>query len=162
MLRRIVLVWSVFALLTVGVAFGETNQVESNNFNEKTKINSWYARRKLIGRHFMSLQWISWEYYGRAYVRNRNGVYTLKGSQKSRDSDEFVKIDGVITEINRYNFKFNGKITTKIKHQGGGQECVREGDMTFAITKKRKYWRLQEMKNPCDSSTDYVDIYFRK
>ena len=128
MLKKIIIWTFIVGMFSVGTVFGQS----------KTKINSWYARKKLIGRHFMSLQWISWDYYGRAYVRNRKGVYTLKGTQKSRESDEFVKIDGVITEINRYNFKFNGKITTKIKHQGGGQECVREGDMTFAITGKRK------------------------
>lgn len=49
----------------------------------------------------------------------------------------------------------------QISHINGGEPCVREGEMTFAITRKRKYWRLQEMQNPCDTATDYVDIYFR-
>lgn len=128
---------------------------------EKTVINSEYARRKLVGRHFLSLQWISWDWLGRAYVRNRKGVYYLTGSQKGRDNEDRVTIDGVITEINRYNFKFDGKITTRISHIAQGKDCVRKGAMTFAITGKRKYWRLQEMDNPCDTSTDYVDIYFR-
>ncbi|MDH3492819.1 MAG: hypothetical protein OEM82_04665 [Acidobacteriota bacterium] len=129
---------------------------------DKTVINSDYARRKLIGRHFLSLQWISWDWLGRAYVRNREGVYYLTGSQKGRGNDDELTIDGVITEINRDDFKFKGKITTTISHINDGEECVREGDMTFAITGRRKYWRLQEMDNPCDTATDYVDIYFRR
>ncbi|MEZ5306687.1 MAG: hypothetical protein R2684_06015 [Pyrinomonadaceae bacterium] len=129
---------------------------------EKTVINSQYAKRILSGKHMFSLQWISWDWFGSASVTNKAGVYYLKGSQKSRENDDLLTIDGVITEINRYNFKFNGKITTKVSHIAGGEECVREGDMTFAITGKRKYWRLQEMDNPCDGVTDYVDIYMRK
>jgi hypothetical protein len=129
---------------------------------QRTVVNSSYASRKLLGRHFLSLQWISTDYLGRAYVKRRKGVYYLTGSQNGRGNTDSLKIDGVITEISRYNFKFNGKITTEISHIAGGRECVREGEMTFAITKRRKYWRLQEMKNPCDTATDYVDIYFRR
>ncbi len=129
---------------------------------ERTKVNSRYAKGKLLGRHFLSLQWISWDWYGRAYVRRSKGVYYLTGNQKSRENDDELTIDGVITEINRYNFKFNGRITTKVSHIANGEECVREGDMTFAISGKRKYWRLQEIDNPCDQVADYVDIYFRK
>jgi hypothetical protein len=33
--------------------------------------------------------------------------------------------------------------------------------MTFKITGKRKYWRMQQFDNPCDEAADYVDIYFR-
>ena len=33
---------------------------------------------------------------------------------------------------------------------------------TFAVTKSRPYWRLQDMNNPKDGVVDYVDIYFRK
>ena len=129
---------------------------------EKTVVNSQYAKRLLLGRHFVSLQWISWDYLGRANVTDKGGVYYLTGSQSGRDNDDRLSIDGVVTEINRYNFKFSGKITTKVSHIHEGQECVREGDMTFAITGKRRYWRLQEMDNPCDTATDYVDLYFRK
>ena len=49
----------------------------------------------------------------------------------------------------------------KISHINGGKPCAREGAMTFKITGKRRYWRLQEMNNPCDGVTDYVDIFFR-
>ncbi len=129
---------------------------------QRTVIKSSYAKRKLIGNHFLSLQWISQKFYGRAYVRQRKGVLYLKGQQKGRKNADSLTINGVITEVSRYEFKFNGKITTKVSYINNGKTCVREGDMTFKIKGKRKYWRLQEMKNPCDTATDYVDIFFRR
>ncbi len=128
---------------------------------KKTVVKSNYAKRKLIGRHMLSLQWISWKQFGRAYVKQRKGVLYLSGKQQLKGSKDYLRINGVITEVNRYNFKFNGKITIRVSHNNGGEPCVREGDMTFAIRKKRKYWRLQEMRNPCEEIVDYVDIYFR-
>ncbi len=129
---------------------------------EKTVINDQVAKRKLLGKHLFSLQWISWNYFGKANVTQKNGVYYLKGTQKSRENDDYLEIDGVITEINSKNFKFDGKITTKVSHINEGEPCVREGEMNFAITGKRKYWRLQEMQNPCNEVTDYVDIFFQR
>ncbi len=129
---------------------------------QRTVIKSRYAKRKLLGRHFVSLQWISWKRLGRVYVRQRKGVLYLKGGQFGKGNKDTLKIDGVITKVSRYEFGFKGKITTEISSINGGNECVREGDMTFKITGKRKYWRLQEMKNPCDTATDYIDIYFRR
>lgn len=116
----------------------------------------------LLGRHKLSLQWISWDYFGTAMVTNRRGVYTVKGEQKGRGkSTDFVRLDGVITSIDARQFKFDGRVIMQISHINGGKPCTREGEMTFKITGKRKYWRLQEMDNPCDTATDYVDIYFR-
>lgn len=128
---------------------------------EKTIVNDTKAGRMLLGKHLLSLQWISWDYFGSATVMNRKGVYHLKGKQKQSGGTDFVEVDGVITEINAKDFKFDGKITMQISHINGGEPCVREGEMTFVITGKRKYWRLQEMQNPCDTATDYVDIYLR-
>ncbi|HUF04576.1 MAG TPA: hypothetical protein VMM38_10410 [Aridibacter sp.] len=129
---------------------------------EKTAVNSPYAKRILLGRHFFSLQWISWDHYGRVNVTEKNDLLHIKGEQKGRDNDDYLTIDGVVTEVNRYDFKFRGKIVTKVSHNNEGEPCVREGDMIFKITGKRKYWRLQEMDSPCEGIVDYVDIYFRK
>ncbi len=41
----------------------------------KTDIDNAAAARTLIGRHKLSLQWISWDYFGVATVTNRRGVY---------------------------------------------------------------------------------------
>ena len=128
---------------------------------DKTQINSIKARNLLIGRHNLSLQWISWDYFGTATVTNKNGFYYLKGRQKSRENSDYVEVNGMITEISEREFKFDGTIVMQVSHINNGEPCERSGEMTFAITGKRKYWRLQEMKSPCDVTTDYVDIYFR-
>jgi len=130
-------------------------------FAQQTVVNSAKAKTMLLGRHKVSLQWISWDYFGAATVTNRGGTLYLKGEQKERGGTDFVKINGTITEINAKDFVFNGTITTQVSHINGGEPCTREGEMTFKITGSRKYWRLMEMDNPCDGVTDYVDIFFR-
>ena len=127
----------------------------------KTDINNAAAAKMLSGRHKLSLQWISWDYFGAARVKKTRGVYSIKGEQKGRDNTDFVKIDGTITRIDAKEFTFEGKIVSQISHINGGQPCERDGEFTFKITGKRKYWRLMQMDNPCDPVTDYVDIYFR-
>jgi hypothetical protein len=142
------------ALITIGLSFSVFAQ-------SKTVINSAKAKTMLLGTHKFSLQWISWDYFGTATITNRKGVYYLKGEQKSRRDSDFLKIDGVITEINAKEFTFDGKIITQVSHINGGEPCERTGEMIFRITGKRKYWRLQQMDNPCEGVTDYVDIFFR-
>jgi hypothetical protein len=149
MLKRIFLV----GLLVFGLSLSV--------FAQKTVVNDTRAKAMLLGKHKFSLQWISWDYFGAATVTNRGGTLYLKGEQKSRKDDDFLKIDGKITEINAKNFKFDGTIITQVSHINGGEPCTREGEMTFKITGTRKYWRLMEMTNPCDAVTDYVDIFFR-
>ncbi len=130
---------------------------------ERTVIRDRKTAQMLLGRHLMSLQWISWDYFGRATVTNKAGVYHLKGEQKGRGktASDFVRVDGVITEIDPKQFTFDGTVVMQISHINGGQPCERKGILNFAITGKRKYWRMQQMDNPCDRATDYVDIYFR-
>lgn len=148
MLKRILLV----GLLILGVSFSA--------FAQKTIVNNAKAKAMLLGRHKLSLQWVSWDYFGAATVTNKGGVLYLKGEQISRKDSDFVKIDGRITEINAKDFKFDGTIITKVSHINGGEPCTRDGEMTFKITGTRKYWRLMEMDNPCEAVTDYVDIFF--
>ena len=128
---------------------------------EKTIVNNANAKTMLLGKHKVSLQWISWDYFGTANITNKNGIIYLKGEQKQRKGTDYVRIDGVITEINAKDFKFDGTIITQISHINNGEPCTRTGEMTFRITGKRKYWRMQEIDNPCDNAADYVDIYFR-
>ncbi|QYO65838.1 hypothetical protein [Leptolyngbya sp. 7M] len=128
---------------------------------DRTVVNDAPAARKLLGRHLFSLQWISWDYFGTATVTNSRGLYRIKGEQKGRGNSDFVRIDGIISRIDAREFVFNGTIVTKVSHINGGQPCTREGEFVFKITGTRKYWRLQQMDNPCDPVTDYVDIYFR-
>jgi hypothetical protein len=130
---------------------------------QKTVIKNAKAKQMLVGRHLLSLQWISWDYFGRANVTEKKGVLYLKGEQKGRgeSAEDFVKIDGVVTRVDAKEFGFKGKIIVKVSHNNGGKPCERDGEMTFRITGTRKYWRLVEMDNPCEGITDYVDIYFR-
>lgn len=128
---------------------------------QKTVVNDVGAKKMLVGGHLLSLQWISWDYFGRAMVSQRAGILYLNGTQKGRGNTDFLKIDGVVTRIDSKEFGFDGKITTQISHINNGAPCERTGEMTFRITGKRKYWRLMEMDNPCEGVTDYVDIYFR-
>ena len=131
--------------------------------HQKTDVNNEGAARMLLGRHKLSLQWVSWDYFGTATVTNRAGIYSIKGEQKGRGMSKgnSVTIDGVITSIDAKEFSFRGKIVTLVTHINGGQPCVRDGEFTFKITGTRKYWRLQQMDSPCDTATDYVDIFFR-
>lgn len=129
---------------------------------EKTVVKDAKAKAMLLGKHKLSLQWISWDYFGTAIVTQKGGVFYLKGEQKSRgEIADYVKVNGAITMIDKTSFTFNGTILTRVSHINSGNECKREGEMTFRITGKRKYWRLIEMDNPCDGVADYVDIFFR-
>lgn len=151
MLRKII--YTVFLLLAGFNAFGFAQ--------EKTVVNDTKAKTMLLGKHRLSLQWISWDYFGTATVTDKNGVLSLKGEQKQRGGKDYLKIDGTITSIDKNEFTFSGTIVMQVSHNNSGEPCKREGEMTFAIKGRRRYWRLQQMDNPCDGVTDYVDIFFR-
>ncbi len=127
---------------------------------ERTAINDATAAKMLLGRHMFALQWISWDHFGSATVVKRNGVYFLKGEQKGRGNTDHLLIDGHVISIDAKEFVFDGTIETRVSHINGGEPCTRTGEMVFKITGKRKYWRLQQMDNPCEPVTDYVDIFF--
>ena len=128
---------------------------------DRTVIKSAKARQMLLGKHKLSLQWISWDYFGSATVVDKKGVLRLNGRQSGRGSTDFVSVDGTITSVDEKEFTFNGKIITQISHINGGKPCTRDGEFIFKITGKRKYWRMQQFDNPCDEAADYVDIYLR-
>ena len=126
----------------------------------KTQVNDAAAKRMLLGRHMLSLQWVSWDRFGTATVTERDGTLRIVGEQ--RFNGDFVTIDGVITRVDAKEFWFRGRIVTRVSHINGGEPCTRDGEFTFAIKANRKYWRLQSMDNPCEPVTDYVDVYFRR
>ena len=128
---------------------------------ERTVIRDAKAKAMLLGKHRFSLQWISWDYFGTATVTEKRGVLYLKGEQKARKGSDYLRVNGVITRVDAKEFKFDGKIEMRVSHINGGEPCTREGEMTFRISGKRRFWRLAEMDNPCDTATDYVDIFFR-
>lgn len=149
----------LFALL--GANLEGVAQEKATMNAAKTIIKDPAAKTMLLGSHRLSLQWISWDYFGKAIVTDQKGKLVIRGIQRSKESQDFVKMDGVITEVDAKEFRFNGIIETKVSHNNNGEICKREGQMTFKITQNRKYWRLQEMQSPCGIETDYVDIFFR-
>jgi hypothetical protein len=128
---------------------------------QKTVVKDESAKRMLLGQHRLSLQWISWDYFGKVNVTESNGTLLIKGEQKGRGTGDYLTLDGVITDVDAKEFGFKGTIVTKVSHNNNGEPCKREGEMTFRITGNRRYWRLKEMESPCEEIVDYVDIFFR-
>ena len=118
----------------------------------------------LVGEHLISIQWISWHYFGKATISKTEieGVYNITGIQNNKDNDDYLKIDGTLKLNSEKQLTFSGTIETKINFINQGNPCLREGTYTFRATGQRKYWRLKEMYNPCqkDSLVDYIDIYW--
>ncbi|WP_109852290.1 hypothetical protein [Aquimarina sp. AU58] len=116
----------------------------------------------MVGNHYLSVQWISWDYFGTAKIEktDNDNVYTIEGHQNSKENSDFLKIKGTITPRSAKHLVFNGTIETQVDFINNGKPCKREGEFNFKVKGNRKYWRLQEMNNPCSEVTDYVDIYF--
>lgn len=99
-------------------------------------------------------------------MRVRSGllVATLVGSLQlnslpvafSETKTEVTSVAARTRPLGKHRFQLHW-----ISWNNNGAPCKRDGTMTFAITGKRKYWRLQEMQSPCDETTDYVDIFLR-
>jgi hypothetical protein len=118
------------------------------------------AKKKLLGKHGLALQWISWDRLGAVTVTEVGGLLKIKGEQRKKNSTDFVTIDGIVGTIESQQFTFIGSVITQVSTINGGKACERKGQMTFKITQNRKYWRMQELLNPCDPLADYVDIFF--
>lgn len=114
-----------------------------------------------VGTHNLTLQWISWDHPGKAVVTSLGGNrYQVKGEQLSKENDDYLKIDGVITAVSKQELQFEGTIEYKVNHISNGTPCVKKGKKIFKSRGTRKYWRLQDLKNCTDITTDYVDLYF--
>jgi hypothetical protein len=158
LMRAKSLIVAVWFLANIPVYAQSTHDVETS----KVVVNDQHARDLLLGMHRMSLQWISWDVFGTVNVTDSNGQMLIKGEQKGVDSpDDYLRIDGVIRQVDAKSFSFVGVISTRVSHINNGAPCERSGSMTFRIIGARKYWRLKEMENPCDRVTDYVDVYLR-
>ncbi len=117
------------------------------------------VEKKLLGRHMFSLQWISWEKFGTATISKDAEGKLFIDARQALDGDE-VTLTGRVTAIDAKTFIVDGELRTQVSHINGGKVCPRSGSFTFKATGNRKYWRLQEMENPCDGVTDYVDVFF--
>jgi len=141
----------VLALLTMG----PTARAEPA---DRTIIKDRAAFERLIGNSGLTLQWIGWDRRGDVEADYRSDLLHLHGEQGTNDGPGKLLLDGVVTEVGRDYFRFDGRIDI-VDSPDRGRNCHREGPMTFRITQNRKYWRLQAME-ACDGLTDYVDIYF--
>lgn len=120
-------------------------------------------KTKILGKHTLALQWISWDYFGTINIYEENGVIKAVGEQLSRERQgDYLKVNGTLSLVSELEFRFTGEIVTKIYHINNGNPCTRRGTVTFKSYSGRQYWRMLEMTNPCDGVTDYVDIYFKK
>src|SRR5690606_19398783 len=114
------------------------------------------------GEHNLSLQWISWDVFGKAEIKYLgNNKYSIVGEQRNPDNSDYLKINGTLEPISDKKLTFEGTVESRIDHLNQGQACVKEGIKIFESTKNRKYWRMQDMEN-CEGGMvlDYVDIYF--
>ena len=114
------------------------------------------------GNHRIALQWISWDYFGqiRTTQQNGDGSWPISGGQQSRTNSDYLRVDGTIFQLDTNLLIFQGTIVTRIGHIAGGQPCIRNGNFEFVQSGNRRYWRLKQMRNPCDGVTDYIDIFF--
>lgn len=143
-----------------GIKLSDLKKDDDGNYVMTDQQKEMFVRN-IEGNHMCSLQWISWKKFGSLSLeRNPDGMLNCTGGQKSTTSDDYLKLDGVISVINPLHLKFKGKIITCVSHINNGESVVRDGEFNFTVAGQRRYWRMQEMNNPKDRCCDYVDIYF--
>ena len=154
---RKVLILSLLLSLSLGICA----QTKRNTTSKAKTTSVSQIQQKVLGRHMLAHQWISWEDFGICTITKDNkGVLHCKGEQRSKENGDYLKIDGTITIVNAKHLKFNGTISCLVSHLNKGREYKRIGTFNFMAKGKRKYWRLQEMERTNDSCVDYVDIFF--
>ena len=115
----------------------------------------------LLGKHMLSLQWVSWKQFGTARFYRAGNDVRVYGVQDVEGN--WVFLNGVVTAdpSKKDRFTVTGEVVTRVSYNAGGNACRRTGDFHFLQTQGRKYWRMQEINNPCEAVADYVDIYFK-
>ncbi len=124
---------------------------------EHGEVDHLYVRK---GKHSFSLQWLGSDKPGVVEIDYLGeGEYSIEGEHRSKDG--YATINGTFSTASKKELIFNGKIITQVNYNNGGKPCIKKGRYNFLATGKRKYYRLQEMRN-CEEANvvDYVDIYF--
>ena len=128
-----------------------------------TVVEDKAAAKKLLGTHPLTLQWITngKQDRGRVVIEEVGGTYQLTGEQRDKKGN-FVSVQGRVTRIAKGEFWLEGAIITRVDYIANGEVCPKEGLFRFHIKGARKFWRLQEMANPCagENHVDYVDVHF--
>ena len=123
-----------------------------------TQVLAPSAAQRLLHNKGLTLQWIDWNTRGRTTVSRAGGVWTLRGAQSERGGPGRLELDGTISEIGSDYFIFEGRIRIA-ETPDKGRLCEQTKTWRFAITQRRKYYRLREFEW-CDGLTDYVDVHF--
>lgn len=118
---------------------------------------------QFIGLHPLTLHWIDTDLSnaGEVNIRRYNGVLQLSGAQvgKGETKGDYVSMQGMISEYSDDSFKLTGKIITRMRFDNNGLPCVMKGSFIFKKRNGKKYFRLQESKSACSTTTNYIDIY---
>ena len=155
-MKRLFIILALCFCLVAGATLGQTSgggTVVENDVAE--------AEQKLLGKHMFSLQWVSHTKFGTAIVTRKDTGLYIKARQEL--DGNFVTLKGDVRVVNAREFTVTGELVTRVSYINGGNACVRNETFTFKATGARKYWRLQEMQNPCEPGynlVDYVDVYF--
>ena len=149
----------LFGLLAGGISggFAQAQDKTAANPPPAQKVE---AERKLLGKHMFSLQWIlfSKPKYGTANITHKDtGLYI---DARQEVAGDFATLKGDVRVVDAKEFTVTGELVTRVHHINNGKECPRSGTFTFKAKGTRKYWRMQEMENPCENLVDYVDVYF--
>ena len=156
--------------------FMKVKQIDQNWMNETGWVYARYLKkagtaakntsltaleRKVVGKHMLSLQWISWDYFGKCEITKLpDGTLSCVGEQLSKEHPgDFLRLDGTIEIVNEKHLIFDGDISIKVYHLNNGEEYTRTGRYDFKSTQNRRYWRAQNLE--VIDACDYVDIYFK-
>ena len=115
----------------------------------------------LLGKHMLSLQWVSWQQFGSARFYRDGDQVRVFGSQEVEGN--WVMVNGTVTAdpAQQDRFTLSGEVVTRVSYNNHGNACRRTGEFHFVQKPGKKYWRMREIDNPCEAVADYVDIYFK-
>src|SRR5262249_27334014 len=65
----------------------------------KTVVKDEAAMAMLLGEHRFSLQWISWDYFGKAVVTEKDGTLYIRGEQKAKKGEDYVRREVCFSEF---------------------------------------------------------------
>lgn len=113
---------------------------------------------RLMRNEGITLQWISWEERGPAWVAvTESGHWLLMAGQYSGEEGT-LDLEGFITEVGEDYFIFEGTIKM-LGTPDKNRVCRETKPWRFEVTQGRSYYRLREFEW-CDYLTDYIDVYF--
>ena len=87
MRKRLLLLTTIFSMLFALPASADT------------QVNDKAEYRKLLGTHKFSLQWVSWEQFGKVAITDQGGTLRVRGSQEL--NGDYVRIDGSVRSVSK-------------------------------------------------------------